>query len=72
MPVCFCCLRCRACIYASLQSNSVDLEQVTTYFNCFAQAFVFSILQTDENRKGETLEKTLFILDSDRLHYSFT
>ena len=72
MPVCFCCLCCRACIYASLQSHSVDLEQVTTYFNCSAQAFAFSILQTDENRKGETLEKTLFILDSDRLHYSFT
>ena len=43
-----------------LQSNSADLEQVTTHYDCFKKVSV-QFLLTDTHWKGGTLDKSLLI-----------
>ena len=45
-----------------LQSDSVDLEQVTTHYDCFKKVSVH-FLPIDTKWKDGTLDKNLFILE---------
>ena len=49
-------------IHTYFHKYSIDLEQVSTHYNCFGKASI-PFLPIDKNRKGETLNQTIFILD---------
>ena len=58
---CFWCSHYWQYTHICLQSDSVDLEQFTTHYDCFKKVSV-QFLPTDTNWKGGTLDKSLFIL----------
>ena len=53
-----------------LQSDSVDLEQVTAHYDCFKTVSI-QFLPTDTNWKGGKLDKSLFVLELGHITVQF-
>ena len=59
---CVCCSHYCHNTHICRQSDSVDLEQFKTHYDCFKKVSV-QLLPTDTNWKGRKLDKSLFILE---------